>query len=149
MGRGSANRHEGRVRRHATMLTMAYLMASLLVACDSSRPISSPSPLAATRKATALASTDDLPDASGSPDSPHPTEAVDAVLIATATYPLVGLGEVHLNQEFHDFLGELLPKLPSRVDDVVVEVGGVEVDGVERRGRFAGRRDGGGGGQLP
>jgi hypothetical protein len=48
---------------------------------------------------------------------------VDAVLSATEAYPLVGLGEVHLNQQFHDFLAELLPKLPGRIDDVVVEFG--------------------------
>jgi hypothetical protein len=40
-----------------------------------------------------------------------------------ATYPLVGLGEIHLNEQFHAFLRNLLPELPGKVDDIVVEFG--------------------------
>jgi hypothetical protein len=53
----------------------------------------------------------------------RPTDPIDAVVQATADYPLVGLAEPHLNEKFHGFLAELLPELPGRVDDIVVEFG--------------------------
>jgi hypothetical protein len=55
----------------------------------------------------------------------QPADAFRAVLDATERYPLVGLGERHMLQEFHDFLAALLlnPGFPDKVDDVVVEFG--------------------------
>jgi hypothetical protein len=55
------------------------------------------------------------------------------VINATASYPLVGLGEVHLSQQFHDFLGALLPRLSGRVNDIVVEFGNAQYQDVADR----------------
>jgi hypothetical protein len=54
-----------------------------------------------------------------------PIDPFQAMLDAMDRYPLVGLGEHHKLQEFHDFLAALLLDLrfPGRVDDVVVEFG--------------------------
>jgi hypothetical protein len=55
----------------------------------------------------------------------HFTAPIPAILEAMQRYPLVALGELHLNQEFHDFLSALLfhPELPGRITDIVVEFG--------------------------
>jgi hypothetical protein len=52
-----------------------------------------------------------------------PSDPNQVVLEALATYPLVGLGEIHMNEQFHAFLRNLLPELPGKVDDIVVEFG--------------------------
>lgn len=53
----------------------------------------------------------------------QPTDAVRAVIEATSTHRLVAIGERHLSEPFHDFLQDLLPELPDKVDDIVVEFG--------------------------
>jgi hypothetical protein len=55
----------------------------------------------------------------------EPLDAIDAVIEATGTYPLVALGEYHQLQEWHDFMAALLlrPEFAENVDDVVVEFG--------------------------
>jgi len=52
-------------------------------------------------------------------------DAVAAVVAATAEHSLVALGEHHLMQEWHDFMGSLLLHrgFADHVDDIVVEFG--------------------------
>jgi hypothetical protein len=54
-----------------------------------------------------------------------PVDAVAAVIEATGDYRLVALGEYHLMQEWHDFIGALLLRrdFAENVDDIVVEFG--------------------------
>ncbi len=113
---------------------MGCVFAGLLAGCASGLPDASLKPTATVVETTAASPLRSFGDAQGSPDSTlKPTDAVDAVVNATATYPLVGLGEVHLNQQFHDFLGDLLPKLPGRVNDIVVEFGNAHYQDVADR----------------
>jgi hypothetical protein len=58
-------------------------------------------------------------------DRLEPLDPYGLVLDALATHQLAALGEVHLCQEYHDFLHALLlqPELPGHVDDIVVEFG--------------------------
>jgi hypothetical protein len=52
-----------------------------------------------------------------------PSDPNQIVLEALSSHPLVGLGKMHLNEQFHEFVRNLLPELPGRVDDIVVEFG--------------------------
>jgi hypothetical protein len=56
---------------------------------------------------------------------PVPVDAVDGILAAFSSFPLVALGETHRLQEESDFLTALLhhPAFPDTVDAVVVEFG--------------------------
>jgi hypothetical protein len=53
------------------------------------------------------------------------TDPFRAVLNATAQYPLVGLGDPHMSEQFHAFLRSLIqrPALQHKIDDIVVEFG--------------------------
>ncbi len=55
----------------------------------------------------------------------EPADAFDAVIEATEQHTLVALGEFHLMQDWHHFMGELLdrPEFVANVDDLVVEFG--------------------------
>jgi hypothetical protein len=57
--------------------------------------------------------------------APQPRAAVAAILGTFEQYPIVALGEVHRNQQFHDFVVSLVnaPDFPNRVNDIVVEFG--------------------------
>lgn len=63
------------------------------------------------------------------PPSPHagiePVNAVDFVLKKLDEYPLVGIGDIHMSEEFYRFLGQLVtdPRLPGKIQDIVVEAG--------------------------
>jgi len=52
-------------------------------------------------------------------------KAADFVIQTLDRYPLIGLGDVHTCLEFHQFLHELVrdPRLPEKVNDIVVEFG--------------------------
>lgn len=52
-------------------------------------------------------------------------DAFKALTEATETYPLVAIGEFHMMQEWHDFIGALLqrPDFAAKLDDIVVEFG--------------------------
>jgi hypothetical protein len=54
-----------------------------------------------------------------------PGPAITGVLAAMDARPLVGLGEYHYIQDFHDFLTALLhhPELPDKINDIAVEFG--------------------------
>src|SRR5262245_57815310 len=54
-----------------------------------------------------------------------PLDPYRATFEAIARYPLVGLSDPHLNEQFHTFLRALVrkPELPYRINDVVVEFG--------------------------
>ena len=56
---------------------------------------------------------------------PRPRPAVDAIVRAFQTYPLVAIAESHRNQQVHDFIVSLVsdPHFLQQVDDVVVEFG--------------------------
>jgi hypothetical protein len=62
-----------------------------------------------------------------------PSNPNQVVLEALASHPLVGLGEMHLNEQFHEFVRNLLPELPGRVDDIVVEFGNSHYQNVADR----------------
>jgi hypothetical protein len=64
-----------------------------------------------------------------------PVDPFETVLDATERYPLVGLGEFHLMQEWHDFMSALLrrPELAGSVDDIVVEFGNARYQRVADR----------------
>jgi hypothetical protein len=51
--------------------------------------------------------------------------AADFVIQKINQYPMIGLGDVHTCLEFHEFLHQLMrdPRLPGKVNDVVVEFG--------------------------
>ena len=55
----------------------------------------------------------------------QPLDPFVTVLDAMDRFPLVALGDLHLSQEFHDFLQALLlrPEFHAKVDDIVVEFG--------------------------
>lgn len=68
----------------------------------------------------------DLPAAAlRASDAPEPHPAVDAVLAAFATHPLVAIGELHEWDTEHAFLRRLIgdPRFAATVDDIVVEFG--------------------------
>jgi hypothetical protein len=52
-------------------------------------------------------------------------DGVDFIVQTLDRYPMVGLGDEHTGLEFYEFVGKLLhdPRLPGKVDDVVVEFG--------------------------
>jgi hypothetical protein len=62
-----------------------------------------------------------------------PSDPNQVVLEALANHPLVGLGEMHLNEQFHEFLRNLLRELPGKVDDIVVEFGNSHYQNVADR----------------
>lgn len=125
---------QGQRVSYAGLSVIGCVIAVLLAGCGWGSPSSSPQATGASVQTDATSSLGGLGGGSGLPDSsPQPIDAVSAVVRATATYPLIGLGEVHLNQQFHDFLGELLPKLPGRVNDVVVEFGNAHYQDVADR----------------
>jgi hypothetical protein len=53
------------------------------------------------------------------------TNAIEFVLNTLNRYPMIALGDVHMSLEFHRFVQKLLrdPRLPGRVNDIVVEFG--------------------------
>ena len=67
--------------------------------------------------------------------APRPENAVKAILKAFGQYPIVALGEVHRNQQVHDFILSLLgdPDFPDRVNDIVVEFGSARYQNVMDR----------------
>ena len=104
-----------------------------LAACGgTAAPTTTAAVTPATTATTAPSATTAVSSSAGA-GAPQPTDAADAVVEAIAGYPLVGLGEVHMNQQFHDFLGALLPKLPGRVNDIVVEFGNAHYQDVADR----------------
>jgi hypothetical protein len=56
---------------------------------------------------------------------PTPVNAVDYILQALHNYPIVALGDQHMNEDFHDFVKALIrdPRLPGLLNDIVLEVG--------------------------
>jgi hypothetical protein len=56
---------------------------------------------------------------------PRPQNAVRSILRAFDKYGIVALGEVHRNQQVHDFILSLArdPSFPGKVNDIVVEFG--------------------------
>jgi hypothetical protein len=56
---------------------------------------------------------------------PRPQPAVNAIVRAFDTYPLVAIGENHRNRRVHDFIVSLVsdPRFLQKVDDLVVEFG--------------------------
>src|SRR5262245_22278418 len=58
-------------------------------------------------------------------DELRPVDPFRTVLAEAGRHRLVGLGDFHLNQEFHDFVQALLlqPNFPASFDDIVVEFG--------------------------
>src|SRR6202011_5231227 len=63
------------------------------------------------------------------PPSPHPgltpVNAIDFVLKKLDEYPMVGIGDWHMCQEFYQFIQQLVkdPRLPGKIQDIVVEAG--------------------------
>lgn len=66
------------------------------------------------------------------PPSPSPggqkanvISAADLVLQKIEQYPIIGFGDVHTCLEFHEFLQRLVrdPRLPGKINDIVVEFG--------------------------
>jgi uncharacterized protein (TIGR03435 family) len=82
---------------------------------DVSRPIST-DPRPQRRRETAQSSP---------PPNLIPTDAVDFVVKKLDQYPILGLGDEHLCLEFHQFVQKLVrdPRLPGRINDIVVEFG--------------------------
>jgi uncharacterized protein (TIGR03435 family) len=70
--------------------------------------------------------TRDIAEASiSAPAGINPTDGPDFVFKMLERYPMVGLGDMHMCVEFHQFLQKLIrdPRLPKRVNDIVVEFG--------------------------
>lgn len=66
---------------------------------------------------------------------PQPQDAIQAVLKAMDTYPLIALGEAHQLQEEHDFIVALLhhPALAGKINDIVVEFGNARYQAIADR----------------
>src|SRR5690242_11794838 len=58
-------------------------------------------------------------------DELQPVGGLQAVKRAVDRYPVVGLGDAHMNEQFHAFLRSVVrcPAVHHRIDDVVVEFG--------------------------
>ncbi len=58
-------------------------------------------------------------------NNPRPVDAIPAIVEAFNRYPVVALGDLHGCQEFYDVITLLIrnPKLPNKVNDIVVEFG--------------------------
>lgn len=58
-------------------------------------------------------------------DELRPIDAFRATIAAIERYPLVGLGDAHLTEDFHTFLRTLIqrPEVKDRINDIVVECG--------------------------
>jgi hypothetical protein len=65
----------------------------------------------------------------------EPLDAFQALTEATERYPLVAIGEYHMMQEWHDFMGGLLrrPDFAANLDDIVVEFGNARYQAVADR----------------
>ena len=59
------------------------------------------------------------------PQGLTPVDAVEFVLEKLDEYPMVGIGDQHMCLEFYDFVTRLVmdPRLPGRIQDIVVETG--------------------------
>jgi hypothetical protein len=70
------------------------------------------------------------------PPSPHPgltpVNAIDFVLKKVDEYPMVGIGDWHMCQEFYQFIQQLLkdPRLPGKIQDIIVEAGNSQYQAV-------------------
>jgi hypothetical protein len=54
-----------------------------------------------------------------------PVDAVDFVLKKLDEYPMVGIGDQHMCLEFYEFMQRLIsnPRLPDKIQDIIVEAG--------------------------
>jgi uncharacterized protein (TIGR03435 family) len=64
-------------------------------------------------------------DSAPPPPGLTPTNAADFTFGKLAQYPIVGLGDLHLCLEFHQFVQQLVrdPRLPGKINDIIVEFG--------------------------
>jgi hypothetical protein len=69
-------------------------------------------------------------------------DAADVIIKALEKHDIVGLSEEHRGVQFHGFLHSLIadPRLPGRVQDLVVEFGNPRYQSIPPGGEAAGRQ---------
>jgi hypothetical protein len=102
---------EGRFKR-LNLMNLSFAVALVSVALLASLPSAG---VSTNPKITAVA-------------DPIPAPAVESILRAFDTHPLVAIGESHRNQQVHDFIVGLVsdPRFAEKVDDIVVEFGSAD-----------------------
>jgi hypothetical protein len=70
-----------------------------------------------------------------SPVSAALADAIGSIVAAARTHPVVAIGEIHRSAAIHSFLRSLLtdPRLPGVVDDIAVEFGASQNQGIVDR----------------
>jgi uncharacterized iron-regulated protein len=70
-----------------------------------------------------------------SPDEPKPTNAVEGLIAAFDSFPIVALGELHWCLNEHEFIAALIkhPAFASKVNDIVVEFGNAKYQSIMDR----------------
>jgi hypothetical protein len=65
------------------------------------------------------------PASANGTEQPPASDGVDFIVQTLDRYPMIGIGDMHMNLQFHAFLRRLVrdPKLPGKIDDIVVEFG--------------------------